>query len=458
MSQPTTSATRPAGQQSTPEQRRNMRRVVVGAGIGNVLEWYDFTVYAYLATILASKFFASGNDTAALLSTFAVFGVGFVARPIGGILIGIFGDKYGRKPTLLLTFSMIAASTALIGLLPTYATIGVAAPVLLVVARLVQGASAGGEWGGSASFLVEWAPEGRKGLFGSFHPAGICFGQLLGAAVTGFLFLTLGQAVMEDWGWRIPFLLGALIGPFGFWIRRRLDETPAFQEARAEVERDKAAGTQPEAETKAARQVLDTDDADTPALSRGIALAFAFPVLQSVLTYLFLSYFPTYGEQYLGLSATQALWSTVAATVVMGLTSIASGFLSDRFGRRPMLLSACALAFVLAVPLLAGVLAGVPVVVVVAAHMMFSIVNGLFLGAMPSALVELFATKRRMFGLTTGYNLQSMIFGGFAPFIAASLIAITGAPLSIAFFIMAAALLSAIAVIIMKETAHRKLS
>src|SRR6201986_2732445 len=211
-----------------------MRRVkaVAGAGIGNVLEWYDFTVYAYLAGILGAKFFVSTDENSALLATFAVFGVGFVARPLGGLLIGLFGDKFGRKPALLLTFLIIAGSTGLIGILPTYASIGVAAPVLLVLARLLQGISAGGEWGGAASFLVEWAPAHRRGLYGSLHPCAITLGMLLGSGVTGALTTALGSATMADWGWRLPFLLGTLLGPVGLYVRSKVDETPVFERAK----------------------------------------------------------------------------------------------------------------------------------------------------------------------------------------------------------------------------------
>jgi MHS family proline/betaine transporter-like MFS transporter len=415
------------------------RRAVLAAGVGNVLEWYDFTVYAYLAVVLGKLFFQSGNETAAVLATFAVFGVGFVARPIGGILIGIFGDKYGRKPALLLTFALMIVSTGMIGLLPTYASIGLAAPILLVIARLLQGISAGGEWGGAASFLVEWAPPKRRGLFGSFHPLAIVIGQLTGAGVTAGLTTALGTATMEEWGWRIPFLLGALIAPVGLFIRSRVDETPAYQQLK------KTDG----APSVAAVAVVK---ADFP-MTKMMMLGFAFPVLQSVLTYLFLSYFPTFGQRYVGLSASAALWSTVLATFVMGVTCVASGALSDIVGRRACLLGACALSLVLSYPLVNSMI-GAPVGTVVLLHACFAAINGLFLGALASALVEMFPTAKRMTGLTIAYNLQSMLFGGFAPFIASWLIATTGQPISIAYFIMFAAILSGGAVLMLRETAH----
>jgi len=424
----------PTGAAAPPTTRRGRVTAIFGAGIGNVLEWYDFTVYAFLAAIIGRKFFSSTDETTALLATFAVFGVGFVARPLGGILIGMFGDRYGRKPSLLLTFGLIAFSTGLIGVLPTYETIGIAAPILLVMARLLQGISAGGEWGGAASFLVEWAPPNRRGFYGSMHPAAVCAGQLLGSGVTAALTTTLGADVMGDWGWRIPFILGALIGPLGLMVRRHLHETPAFEKAK----------------TDTARQ----DAADFPMVR---TMLLAFPALQSVVTYLFLSYFPTFTQRYVGLSLGAALWSTALATFVMGATCIASGRLSDSIGRRACLLASCALCLLLAYPLLHWVIGAQSFGTTLLIQAVFAAFCGLFLGAMPAALVEMFPTARRLTGLSTAYNLQSMIFGGFAPFIASWLIVRTGAPISIAFFIMAAAVLSAIAVSRLRETAHSSL-
>jgi MHS family proline/betaine transporter-like MFS transporter len=411
-------------------------KAVAGAGIGNVLEWYDFTVYAYLAGILGSKFFVAGDENTALLATFAVFGVGFVARPVGGLLIGMFGDKYGRKPALLLTFLMIAGSTGLIGILPTYASIGIAAPILLVVARLMQGISAGGEWGGAASFLVEWAPAHRRGLYGSLHPFAITLGLLLGSGVTGALTTTLGSAVMADWGWRIPFLLGVLIGPLGFYVRRKVDETPIFQR------------------TKLAPEAAVMQNFS---MTRAMLQAFAFPAVQSVVTYIFVSYFPTFTQKYAGLTPSVALWSTALATLVMGLSCVASGWLSDKIGRKAGMITSCVLLILFSYPLLSMALGGASMWTVVLTQSLFTALCGLFLGSMPAALVELFPTSRRLTGLTTAYNLQSMIFGGFAPFIASWLITQTGAPISVSYFIMFAAIISCVALLLMRETAKKEL-
>lgn len=410
-------------------------RAITASVIGNALEWYDFTVYAFLAAIIGKHFFPSTDDTTALLSSFAVFGVGFVARPLGGVLIGLFGDKMGRKPALLLTIVMMAAGTGLIGVLPTYASIGVAAPILLVLARLLQGFSAGGEWGGSASFLVEWAPPNRRGLFGSFHPASIFLGQLSGLGTTALLTSAIGSDAMSDWGWRIPFLLGALVGPLGLLIRRTVDETPAFKRA------------------VVASSTLVSED-NTP-LWLTLIHAFCFVAVQSVVVYTFFSYFPTFMQKYLHLTASQALWSTTLANAVVMVTCLAAGAISDRIGRKPLMLVHCVAFLVLTYPLMALLLtSGASLTTVVAIQAFLGLLTGLFLGAFPAALVEFFPTRRRLIGLGTAYNLSSMVFGGFAPFIATWLIAQTGSPIAVSGYVMFAAILSTVAVWRLRETAH----
>jgi MHS family proline/betaine transporter-like MFS transporter len=428
---------RAPGQAARRIKQRDTVKAVASGAIGNILEWYDFTVYAYLASILGAKFFHSGNETTALLATFAVFGVGFFARPFGGILIGIFGDKFGRKPALMLTFSMIAFSTGLIGVLPTYATIGVMAPVLLVMARVLQGISAGGEWGGAASFLVEWAPSNRRGLYGSLHPCAVCIGLLLGSAVTGGLTTVLGQGVMADWGWRIPFLLGAVIGPIGWYVRRQVHETPVFTKARQAA----ADGTAPPPRS----------------IKRTIVTAFAFPAIQSVIVYLILGYFPTFAQKYVGMDSATALWSTAFATIVMGAFCVFSGWLSDTLGRKLCMMGASIFFLFMSYPLMLWILSGPTVAIIVTLQAILAGACGIFLGSMPAALVEMFPTARRLTGLTIAYNLQSVLFGGFAPFIAAWLIATTGAPISISYFMIFAAAVSIAGVSRLRETAHEEL-
>lgn len=411
-------------------------RVVFASILGNALEWYDFTVYAFLATIISKHFFPNSTPTVALLSTFAVFGVGFVARPIGGMLIGMYGDRKGRKPALLLTIGLMALGTSMIGLLPTYENIGVWASVLLVVARALQGFSAGGEWGSSASYLVEWAPSHRRGLFGSFHPGSIFLGQVVGTSVAALLNMTLDPKDMMDWGWRVPFLLGALIGPLGMLARKTVDETPVFERAA------NAAAEQGES-TRLPWQTM--------------MFASAFVAVQSAAIYIYLSYFPTFLQRNVGWSPSESLWSTAISTVATGIAVVSSGAISDRVGRKPVLLTACLLLLVFSYPLVWLVLNGASHGVAVAIQAFLSASCGLFIGSMATALVEMFPTRRRLTGLSTSYNLSSMVFGGFAPFIATWLIAQTQEPISVTYYVIFGAIVSLPAVVMFKETRGKSL-
>src|SRR4051812_25145752 len=252
------------------------RRAVSAAVIGNVLEWYDFAVYGYIAVILARKFFPAGDEVTALLSTFLAYGLGFLARPLGGIILGRIGDTHGRKTALLITIALMAGGTVLIGILPTYAAIGIAAPLLLVAARLMQGFSAGGEWGTSTAYIVEWAPKGRRGFYGSFQQLSVVAGLLLGSGVAALLNTMLDPAQMDAWGWRVPFLLGGILGPVGLWMRRTIDETPAY--------------------TKAITTTAPATDPATPLVMA--ARAFGFTIVWTVCFYVLLSYMPTYTQKY----------------------------------------------------------------------------------------------------------------------------------------------------------------
>ena len=271
------------------------RKAVSAAVVGNVLEWYDFAVYAFVATIIAKKFFPAQDEVTALLSTFLAYGLGFVARPLGGIVIGRLGDTRGRKTALLITIFLMAAGTVLIGLLPTYETIGVLAPLLLVVARLMQGFSAGGEWGGSTAYIVEWAPAGKRGWYGSFQQTSVVGGLLLGSGVAALLNSILDPATMEAWGWRVPFLLGGILGPVGMWMRREIDETPAYRrvEARGETGQIEDSGW-----LLAAR-------------------AFGFTIVWTVCFYVLLNYMPTWTRQYMKLSPQAALWANTIGLFVL---------------------------------------------------------------------------------------------------------------------------------------------
>jgi MFS transporter, MHS family, proline/betaine transporter len=417
-------------------QRYNQAATPAAVGavvVGNVLEWYDFVVYSYLATIIAKNFFAPGNEVAALLDSFAAFGLGFAARPIGGVVIGWLGDRKGRKAALILTILLMAIGTVAIGLIPAYATIGVWAPAALVLARLVQGFSVGGEWGNSTAFIVETAPEGRRGFYSSFQQCSLVAGLLLGSGMAALISTLLDASAVESWGWRLPFLIGGLIGPVGIYMRRNIDETPAYQRARA----DKALPPRP---------LLHT------------AQAFGFMIVWAVQFYIFLAYMPTFTQTYAGLSHAGALWSNTAGLLLLMVTIPAFGHLSDRIGRKPLLLASCLFFFLMPYPLFKVMLAGAPPLTILTIQLLVGLAIAAYSGAGPAAISEIFRTSQRTTYMSIANGTAVAIFGGFAPFIATWLIEKTGSPVAPTYYVIAAAVASGAVIFSLRETSRAKLS
>ena len=406
-------------------------KAVSAAVIGNVLEWYDFSVYAFVAAILARKFFPSTDEVTALLSTFLAYGLGFVARPLGGIVIGRLGDVRGRKLALLLTIFLMAIGTVLIGVLPTYASIGFLAPLLLVLARLMQGFSAGGEWGGSTAYIVEWAPAAKRGLFGSFQQTSVVAGLLLGSGTAALLNTILTSAQMDDWGWRVPFLLGGLLGPVGIYMRRTIDETPAYRRVEA-------------AKTEAA-----TGESGFLLACR----AFGFTIVWTVCFYVLLNYMPSYTQKYLKLSASAALWANTIGLLVLLVCIPLMGALSDRLGRKPLLIACCLSFVVLPYPIFLYLLGGVSLMQLIAVQALVAVLISMFSGPGPAAIAEIFPTRTRSTWMTSGYALAVAIFGGFAPFISVWLIDRFQSPTAHVFYLIAAAVVSTLVIARLKETA-----
>ncbi len=414
------------------------RKAVIAAAMGNILEWYDFAIYGFMASIIAQHFFPAENAASSLLATFAVFGVGFLMRPLGGVLIGRLADVKGRKVALLVTLFSMACSTVVIGLVPSFETIGIAAPIIIVLARLVQGFSGGGEWGGSTAFMVEWAPRGKRGFYGSFQQSSLAIGMLLGSAVAALTGTLLGAEALNDWGWRIPFLLGGVLGPVGLYLRRNIDESPAYEAVQAEAN---------DTSQQQAENVTNSS------LKRAVR-AFGFTIMWTVSYYTMLTYMPTFIQHYAGMEASAALWSNTIGLIVLVLVVPLMGALSDRVGRRPLLLLCCASFVILPYPLFKWLLSEQTFLIVMLVQIIFALMISLVSGPGPAAIAEMFPTRTRSTWMSVGYSLAVTIFGGFAPFIATLLIEQTGTPISPTYYLIAGALASAFFIWTMRETAH----
>jgi len=330
----------------------------------------------------------------------------------------------------------MAIGTVLIGVLPTFETIGYLAPLLLVVARLLQGFSAGGEWGSSTAFIVEWAPKGRRGWYGSFQQTSVVAGILLGSGIAALLTTFMTPAAMESWGWRLPFLLGGIIGPVGMYMRRTIDETPAYQRV--------AAAPAAAAEDPTSSWVL-------------AGRAFGFTIVWTVCFYILLNYMPTYTQKYMKISAAAALWSNTIGLFVLLLAIPVFGTLSDRIGRRPLLLACCVAYIVLPYPIFSFLVSSGSYSGLIAAQILFAVLIAMFSGPGPAAISEIFPTRTRSTWMTSGYALSVAIFGGFAPVTAVWLIDRFNSPLAHTFYLIAAAVVSTAVIWSLRETAHEEL-
>ena len=419
-----------AAANNTAMAENGMRRRVVFASIlGNGLEWFDFVSYGYFASIIAKVFFPAGSDLALML-TYATFAVGFVVRPIGGIVLGAYADRYGRQRALALLIVMMAFGTLTLGLTPAYATVGIIAPIIVVLGRVVQGISIGGEFASATALLVEYAPPNRKMMFGSFQMSSQAIGRVLATVVGLSVLLTFPPAQIQDGAWRIPFLLGSLIGPFGFYVRYRLAESPEFKKL-LEHKRDIARAP--------VREVLQHHWLQ---LICGIGLT----IIGTSLTYIWNTYLPTYVVEQLHLPLWQGLLG-VAVTSAIGIgTCVLGGWLADRYGAYKTFFLFTAISALISYPFLAYVLAAPGFARLFLAQFVVLTVFGLLQGSAPGLQAGLFPVEVRSTGMAISYNVGVTVFGGFAPLTVTTLIALTGNKLMPAFYIIAAAVLSMVVV------------
>lgn len=407
----------------TPQQ---VRRAIIASVIGNGLEWFDFLAYGYFAKTIAKVFFPAQSSFISIALTLATFAIGFFVRPIGGVLLGAYADRVGRPRALSLLILMMAAGTLMIGLTPGYATIGLAAPCLVVLARLIQGLAVGGQFGTASAMLVEYAPPGKKMFYGSFNMSSQALALMLSSGCGYLLTTCLTHAQLESWGWRVPFLLGALIGPLGFYIRHRVDESPEFTALKQRTGR-------------APRTPLRTffrDNGDAALCAMGVIIVGA------AANYLWHSYLPVYVERQLHLPLKAALLTTLVSGAINFFLFPVSGKLSDRYGAYRLFYPIVIAWMLCAYPLFWYVVSAPSPERLLVAQIIATVFMAAMSGPHPGMLATIFPVHTRSTGVALSYNIAVTLFGGLAPVTVTWLTHITGSRLMPAFYLIAAALVS----------------
>ncbi len=410
------------------------KRALVAACIGNFIEYFDFVVYGYFAAVIAKLFFPADDPAVSLLLTFAVFAISYASRPLGGLVFGHLGDRYGRKTPLAVAILLIAASTTVIGLMPTYRTIGIAAPILLTIARLIQGISVGGEYGGATSFISEYAPANRRGFYTGWQTFTIGLALLVGGGVASILTAALTTDQLYSWGWRLPFLAGLPLGFVGLYLRLKLEETPHFASALKAHAIEKA-------------PLLTGLRQEWRAILIGMGLISA----PSACIYIYYIYSPTYLSAVLGFDLALAQRANLYSLAFYCFILPFFALLSDIVGRKPLMLaSAIAIAVVT-----------YPAFHLLDPNSFWKTVSGLCLMSLAfaphsatalCAMSEIMPTKMRYTGLSISLNIPVTLLGGTAPFIATYLVSRTGDPLSPSWIVIGAAILTLLAVLAYRET------
>jgi MFS transporter, MHS family, shikimate and dehydroshikimate transport protein len=419
---------------------QSVRKVAMASFIGTTIEWYDFFLYGTAAALVFDQlFFPDAEPLVGTLLAFSTYAVGFAARPLGGIVFGHFGDRIGRKSMLVMSLLIMGVATFLIGCLPTHSSIGVLAPILLVVLRFAQGIGVGGEWGGAVLMSVEHAPPGRRGFFGSWPQMGVPAGLLLSTSVFAIVQAVTSEAAFMSWGWRVPFLASAALVAVGLFIRLRIMESPAFQRVK-------------ETKTEAPKPIVDV----VRKYPREVLVAMGMRVAENGAFYILTVFVLAYGEDELGLSKNTMLTGVIIAAAIGLFTVPLFGALSDRVGRRPLYLAGAVVTTLWAFPLFGLLNTESPILIWLAIVVGVNLGHDLMYGPQAAFFAELFGTRVRYSGASLGYQLASVFAGGFAPLIATALLAAgDGSPTLVAIYVTAMGLISVVATLFASETVHK---
>jgi MHS family proline/betaine transporter-like MFS transporter len=413
-----------------------LTRTVVAGAVGNVLEWYDFGLFGFFAPVIAGQFLPAEDPIASLLGTFGVFAAGFLMRPLGGLVFGYIGDRLGRKPALELSVLLMAGPTTLLGLLPAYERIGLAAPILLTLVRLLQGLSVGGEYIGSMSFLAEHAPPSRRGFLGSWSAFSVVLGSLMGSGAATLCSGVLSHEQLTSWGWRLPFLASVMLGLVGFWLRLGIQESPSFLKMQ-------------KTDKLARNPIIEVVRHDFAAIATTLGLT----VFMAVSFYLSFVWLPTWLSRINkpALPQNQALLANTIALFELLLLTPLCALLSDRVGRKPMFLAATLGYVVLTYPMFL-LMTGGSFTGALVGGLVFAACSSLFSGCMAATMVEMFPTRTRYTGVAISYNLGQTLLGGTAPLVGTALIRMTGTELAPAFYLVAAAAVGVVACLFIQSS------
>lgn len=431
------------------EKKKTLNKVVFSSFLGNFIEWFDYASYSYLATVLALVFFPDSDHTVATMMTFGVFALAFLVRPIGALFWGNFGDKKGRKEALAISILLMSGGTFLIGCLPGYSMIGIGAPLLLLLLRVVQGFSASGEYAGASTFIAEYAPAKRRGFYASMVPASTATGLLVGSMFATWMFSTWGadSQFVVDWGWRIPFWLALPLGWITHYIRTHLEDSPVYEIMQKRID---AQGMQDTAENKHPVRNLFKNHFRVTIISFGAA------VLNAVGFYAVLTFMPNYLETTLNYDP--ALASTITTITLFAYIAMVfiSGHVSDKVGRKKMLISACVGFIILTIPCFM-MMATLDFTMILIAELIMNFLLTMNDGSLPSYLVETFPTTVRFTGFAVCFNLANALFGGSTSYISLALIQSTGDSMAPAYYMIAIACIALVCMILSHDHSNREL-